>query len=949
MYLTLIVVLLASAAAISLNGLRKRNYFMIGAGVLSAVAVIVFFSLLNFWAEMLWFESVGYPDRFWKVIFSKAGFAVAGGLAGFAAVWLLAGSIGKEKIIIRLAGAGIGAYLGGAIGYANWDTILLFLNQATTELKDPVIGKKIGFYMFSLGFYDAVYGFLLTAGIIAFAASAIAVFVYFGRNGEVGFETHYADNSKKDGYRGVYFCGGFILLVLAMGMFLNRYHLMYSDLGAVTGAGWTDVNVRLPAYWVMFTVLCVLGFVFLIVPSEWWVNKFEDKSGRYVPPGIVHISVLLLTAGTAAVFWVVSLGVVPSMLQWLRVEPNEITFEKPYIKNNIEFTLYGFGLDNVEEREFAAKEELTASMVEQNSEMFNNIRLWDWRALDSVYKQFQEIRLYYEFSDVDIDRYVIDDDYRQVMVSAREMKLSNLPPQSQTFVNKRFKYTHGYGLTLTTVSEFTEEGLPNLLVRDIPPRSKYESLNVDRPQIYYGELTDTHVVVNTKEPEFDYPKGQENEYINYPGKGGVEISSLWRKFLFGWKFDGTRLFLSSYPKKDSRIMFYREIIPRINRIAPFLKYDDDPYVALVDGKIFWIVDAYTTSERYPYSEKFYSGSGFRFKSQGRAMGSSYLSAKFDGINYVRNSVKIVVDAFEGSVKFYVFDSDDPVIQTWSNIFGGLFLDRADMPEEFERHVRYPADMLLIQGLVYAKYHMTDPAVFYNQEDLWVRATENYYGTVQPVEPYYIIWQRPESKRSEFVLMLPFTPKNRQVLISWIAGMCDGENYGRFLAYKFPKEKRVLGTQQMETKIDQDSFLSSQLSLWDQRGSSVIRGNVLVIPVEETILYVEPIYLRAETAAYPELRLVAVMHNDRLSYAESFSEALEGLLGKDSGKKFSIDKSMLTEQSGTDAGDTQVQSAAVQANRAFENYLKYLGEKRYREAADELDKLEEVLKSMLKDQ
>jgi len=520
-------------------------------------------------------------------------------------------------------------------------------------------------------------------------------------------------------------------------------------------------------------------------------------------------------------------------------------------------------------------------------------------------------------------------------VSARELRFSNLPYQSQTFVNRRFKYTHGYGITLTNVSEFTPQGLPNLLIKNIPPVSAYPELDVTVPQIYYGELSSGQVIVNSEEEEFDYPKGEENVYTRYSGAGGVQITDFWRKFLYGWKFDGTRLLLSGYPTKNSRIMFHRQIKDRVRTLAPFLQFDDDPYVVLIDGKLYWMLDAYTTSGYFPYSEPYYSSEVVQQRAANRSL-QNLVSNSMADINYIRNSVKIVIDAYNGSTDFYIYDEEDPIIQVWNKIFPGMFKAKNEMPKAMQEHVRYPGKMLLIQGLVYAKYHMNDPAVFYNQEDLWIRATEKYYSKVQAVEPYYIMWEFPETGQQEFVLILPFTPKKRQVLIGWIAGMCDGDNYGRFIAYKFPKEKRVLGTQQVETKIDQDSFLSGQLTLWDQRGSNVIRGNVLAIPIENTILYVEPIYLQAETAAYPELRLVAVMHGDELSYAETFDKALQGLFEKTIAE-------VITE---TNVGDVFTMEELIKrASNAFENYINFLGEKRYIDASNALQELENTLKEL----
>jgi hypothetical protein len=611
------------------------------------------------------------------------------------------------------------------------------------------------------------------------------------------------------------------------------------------------------------------------------------------------------------------------VLQWLVVKPNEITFEKPYIANNITFTRRAFGLHNIEERPFIPAPEFTLETVKNNRNLLSEVRLWDWRALDAVYRQFQEIRLYYEFVDVDIDRYTIGDRYRQLMVSARELGQHNLAAQSQTFVNQRFKYTHGYGFTAAAVSDFTEEGLPNLLVKDIPPKSLVPELEVTRPEIYYGELTTGAAVVNTLEEEFDYPSGNTNIYTRYQGGGGVQLSNFWRKFILAWKLDGSVLLFSSYPTTESRVMFHRQISKRIEKLAPFLIFDEDPYIVVDEGHMYWIVDGYTTSDYYPYSQP--------FNSRNEGKGSV---RRMNGANYVSNSVKAVINAYDGSVDYYVFDEADPIINTWRKVFPGLLKPESSMPEGLRKHVRYPHDLLLVQGLIYSKYHMSDPAVFYNQEDLWVRATEKHYSDIVPVEPYYVMWELPGSDKAEFVLILPFTPKNKQVLIGWIAGLSDGENYGRFIAYSFPKEARMLGPQQVETKIDQDSFLSGQLTLWDQQGSEVIRGNVLAIPVDDALLYVEPIYLRAETAAYPELRLVAVMHGDKLSYAETFEEALMGLFTKTPLVPIS---------------EASHEELARQAKNAFDGYLQAQGQGEFKKSAEHLQVLSDALNQLLKSQ
>jgi uncharacterized membrane protein (UPF0182 family) len=934
MYLALLAVLLGGAALLAYLGVKKNSRPLTALGFALIPLVIAFFWFLGFWGEKLWFDALGYEERFWILIGASAGFAAAGLAVGGLAVYLLLIPLKGGRPLSRWWAVGLGALVGALWGVSNRSVILLFLNRTAAGVSEPILGHDAGFYLFTLPFLDALYALAVLLALLGLGAS----FLYSSLNvtsGQWEIEPSLLREERpaKAG-NAFYLSAGVLLIALAFGKYLDRYHLLFSEWGVVTGPGWTDVNVRLPMLFAAAAVTFLMGLALLLPPLRARLRSLASRVKTL--PWSSDAGVLAGVGAAVVLSWFLLLSAAPKAFQWLKVEPNEITLESRYIEHNIRFTRQGFNLHEVEEREFPATGTFTREMVERNRSTFKNIRLWDWRALDAVYKQFQEIRLYYEFVDVDIDRYTIGEEYREVMVSAREMNLNNLPADSQTFVNRRFKYTHGYGLTLSSVSEFTANGLPHLLIKDIPPVSEHPDLEVERPQIYYGELTDSHVIVNTEVAEFDYPSGEKNVSIRYPGEGGVPMSGLWRKFLFGWKFDGTSLLLSGYPKQGSRIMFHRDILDRVENIAPFLHFDNDPYVVLADGRIYWIIDAYVTSSNYPYSETFHAGEMSPYRDQyGRVFAQSTL-AYLEGSNYLRNSVKAVVDAFDGSVDFYVFEEDDPLIRAWSKVFPELFKPREDMPENLLSHIRYPSDMLLTQGLVYAKYHMTDPTVFYNQEDLWIRATEKYYNQVQPVEPYYVMWQPPDSDRSEFVLILPFTPKNRQVLIGWIAGMCDPENYGRFLAYKFPKEKRVLGPQQVETKIDQDRFLSGQLTLWDQRGSNVIRGNVLAIPVEKTLIYVEPIYLQAETAAYPELRLVAVMHEDKLSYAESFEEALQGLFGEAEKPEFA---------EGAPAMPETIQELAGRAQEAFDAYLQSLGQGNFQAASDALDRLSKTLERL----
>jgi len=929
MYNLIFLIMLLLSLGLLSWGVSQQSFLKSFGGLILFLVSISFFSLLSFWADLLWFDALGYNRRFWTVILAKFGLGFGGAvLAGFS-VWVLTRGIPKHPPIVKYWPIVLMSVIGAVWGYGNWETILKFRYGVSAGIADPILGRDVGFYLFSLPFFDALYALGWWIGFLPVAAAGLYLFVIQaeGRTEGLEFELPTLPPEEKrqairQAARSLYFSLGMFALILAGGIFLDRYHVLYSQLGAVSGAGWTDVNIRLPSYIITSGLTAIIGIGLLSVSIS---PKLHDR--------VIHerfgshrdlVRLVGIPVGTVVAVWFVLLGLTPGFSQWLWVSPNEITVERPYIEHNIGFTRQGYGLDDIEEQKYPVSEELTQETLSQNQHLLSEVRLWDPRALLATYEQFQEIRLYYEFKDVDIDRYTIDGKYRQVMVSPREMETANLPAQSRTFVNQHFKYTHGYGLTMAPVSDFTPEGLPNLLVKDLPPKSESPELQVEQPGIYYGEQTTDFVVANSDEKEFDYPKGEENAYIHYDGNGGVLLSNLWRKFVLGWKFGGTRFFVSGYPNENSRVMFHRDVKSRLQKLAPFLTFDSDPYVVLQEGRIYWIVDAYTTSDRYPYSEKLVGQSA---------------ASQLNGVNYIRNSVKAVIDAYHGTVTFYVYDPEDPIIQVWSRIFPEMFESRDEMPSGLQEHVRYPEGLLTTQGLVYSKYHMTDPAVFYNQEDLWVRATEKYYSNVQPVEPYYIMWEPPQSEEPEFVIMQPFTPKNRQVLIGWIAGMCDGDNYGRLLAYRFPKEKRILGTQQVETKIDQDSFLSGQLTLWDQRGSNVIRGNLLAIPLNGTMLYIEPIYLQAEAAAYPELRLVAVMHNDKLSYAETFDEALQGLFEDRTTPDFEPDDELPSKAVSLPS------ELASQANQAFENYLQFMSEQKFEDAARELQKLKETLKQL----
>jgi uncharacterized membrane protein (UPF0182 family) len=942
MYIALLIILLGLSLFLFITGAKKEKKIRKYSGAVLAVLTVAFFFFMDFWGEALWFENLGYGNRFWTIVNSNALLAAAGALIGFIIIYLLTIGIPKKHKFIKPFTRLLGVILGGFWGFTNWEIILKWWYGVSTGVKDPILGKDVGFYLFSLPFYDALFDLLFMLSVISLVASFITTYLRFAENKLVLYIPEAGEVTSQKYYFPFYFNSAMMILIIAAERFFSRYHLMYSSTGVAYGMSWTDVNILLPATYAVIIILILLAVCLLIPGLRARQQRFISKKMN-IAPDRSHILVVAGSGITIAVIWILAFGILPYAFNWLVVKPNEITYERPYILNNIEFTRLGFGLNKMEEKEYPMDGTLNQETINASPDLFSNIRLWDWKALDAVYRQFQSMRLYYEFSDVDVDRYNIDGKDRQVMVSAREINIDNLPQQSQTFVNKRFQYTHGYGLTMAGVSEFNAEGLPHLLIKDIPPVSESGAIEVKQPQIYFGEMTKTPVIVNSKVKEFDYPSGEDNAYTNYTGKGGVELSSFWRKFLYGWKFDGTNFLFSDYPTNKSRFMFHRQILERVQLLAPFLDFDKDPYLVLANGKLCWMIDAYTTSNYFPYSQPFSTTEHIQYREGNTTQTlTNQISEHLEGINYIRNSVKAVVDAYDGSVNFYIMDPNDPIIKVWSAIFPDLFKSKAEMPKEIKAHIRYPKDMLLAQGIVYQKYHMTDPTVFYNQEDLWVRATDKYYNKVQPVEPYYIMWQQPGTKKQQFVLMLPFTPKNRQVLIGWIAGLCDADNYGHFVAYQFSKDKTILGPQQVESKIDQDSFLSGQLSLWDQRGSKVIRGNVLAIPVNNTLFYVEPIYLQAETAAYPELRMVVVMHGDNMSYAKTFDEALNGLFSKSPVLK---NNSPTEKEKTVPITVSQLPGQIKAANDAFNSYLKLNAERKFSEAAKELEKLQQALQTL----
>ncbi len=614
----------------------------------------------------------------------------------------------------------------------------------------------------------------------------------------------------------------------------------------------------------------------------------------------------------------------PALVQRYLVAPSELEKEVPYIARNIKFTRQAYGLDRFDERDFPAIQDLTAASIEQNAATMRNLRLWDHDPQLTTFQQLQEIRTYYDFADIYYDRYTIDSELRQVSLSPRELSAQSLPDPN--WVNQHLTYTHGYGLCLGPVNESTSDGLPVLFIKDIPPVSSI-SLKVTRPEIYYGQVANNYCLVGTGAKEFDHPSGEDNVYKAYQGSGGISLGGLWRRLILALRFGDINILISGYIQHTSRIMMYRRVLERVETLAPFLSYDGHPYLVVAnDGSLQWIVDAYTTSDQYPYSEP-----------------------TQDGGNYIRNSVKITISAYDGRVKLYVSDPSDPLIQAYQRIFPDVFQPLSEMPPDLRAHIRYPQDFFAIQASKYAVYHMTDPSVFYSKEDLWRVATRSVNGTSTPMSPYYAVMRLPEvGKSEEFILMVPFTPARKNNMIAWIAARCDGADYGKVLVFTFPKEKLIYGPEQIQSRVNQSPSISQQLTLWDQGGSRVIRGTLLVVPVQNAVLYVEPLYLAAEGgSSIPELKRVIVAYSDQAVMEPSLEDALNAIFsGNRSGTAEAASSGATPTTASASTGvPASIENLIRQANQHYEAAQQDLRQGNWAGYGQEIQKLGEILKQM----
>ncbi len=792
--------------------------------------------------EWRWFETLGYSSIYETIIKAKISIflvsAVIFGAASLANLRLIGERPRYLSWIVLSA-----SVLFGLVAQSGWERVLLALNATTFGASDPLFGMDIGFFVFTLPILWGLWYAIFFAVLINLAVTAGAyLFLQADRLIFGPEERDYAEIARSIPKRALaHLCGllGIATLLFSFRYLLDRYELLYSSTGVVYGAGYADVNARLPFFYIYAGVALLAALLLFAFAA--------GKSPRRFVPVIGVI--VVATAGLGVVY--------PALVQQYSVAPNEIVMESPFIAHNVNYTLQAYGLEEVDERPFSVDYNLTGKDLLANSGTVENVRLWDWRPLLSTYKQLQEIRLYYEFFDVDVDRYEIDGEKRQVMLSARELSQEELPDQARTWQNLHLFYTHGYGICMSPANAVTPEGLPEFYVKNLPPDSVLGEMA--RPEIYYGEGRKDYVIVKTGLPEFDYPLGDENVYSSYNGTGGIELDPMMR-LLLTYRLASLKILLSDDVTGESRIMIHRNILDRARTLAPFLAYDRDPYIVFADGRLYWIVDAYALTDRYPYSEP--SG----------------------GFNYIRNSVKVVIDAYNGTVKYYVIE-DEPMVRAYQSIFPELFDSIDSMPEEIRSHLRYPVDLFSIQAGIYLDYHMTDPQVFYNREDAWEISTEVYEGDRQTVEPYFVIMKTPGGEGSEdgdggeeFMSILPFTPRSKNNMIAWMCAKSDEPDYGDIVVFKFPKDQLIYGPLQIEARIDQDTEISEQLTLWSQKGSSVIRGNLLVIPVEKNLLYVEPLFLRAENSELPELKRVIVAYGSQVVMEETLEGALARIFG-----------------------------------------------------------------------
>ena len=818
------------------------------------LGLILFNTVLGFYTDWLWYDSLTLTTVFFTRIGASLGLFAAGALAFwlvFVSNVLLVRRLNPQGLadtpvteavqavgvritpIVLLVGAFFAFFMGTGASSA-WEELLLYFNQQPFGLTDPIFGRDVSFFLFTLPIWQFLRGWLMTTLVITLIATGLASGIgWRGWSAPAPVRAHLS-------------ClGALILLLIAWQYRLDALELVYSNRGAVFGAGYTDVNAQLPAF-------NILVFVTIIAALLLLVNVFLQQAWRAIVVVLVGWIAISALAG----------NIYPNLVQRFQVNPNEFTREREFISYNIDFTRAAYGLDRIVDENFDAESELTPDELLDQPDTIRNIRLWDYRPLLQTYNQVQALRQQYQFTDIDIDRYEVEGERRQLMLSARELIPEQLEQPAQTWVNRKLVYTHGYGVAASPVAEITPDGLPTFVLQDLPVQG---ILDVTRPQIYFGERTNEYVIVKTETEEFDYPRGEGgNVFTTFEGDTGIRIGGFLPRLAFAVQFADVNLFISQELTSESQLLWRRNILQRTMEVAPFLRFDSDPYIVVGgDGNLYWFLDAYTVSGRFPYSEPSQFGT----------------RTVPPGFNYIRNPVKIIIDAYTGKMDFYLVEPDEPIAAAYARIFPALFTPFEEMPADLNAHIRYPNDLFSIQASIFRTYQMTEPTDFYNREDVWAWPEEIFDNQSRPMEPYYVLMQLPGSDDLDFIQILPFTPANRENMISWLAAQNDPEKYGEMLVYRFGKDSLVFGPKQIEARIDQDPTISSLLSLWNQQGSQVIRGNLLVIPIGESLLYVEPLYLQAATGKIPELKRVILATSERVIMAENLGLALVDLFGQ----------------------------------------------------------------------
>jgi uncharacterized membrane protein (UPF0182 family) len=816
------------------------------------IALLIFLLLISFnwivttYTEWLWFTSLEYQ----KVWLTQWGYRAATTAVAFvvAAIVLLVnlrlafktaketGPISGLRLLtlpgigqlVTASGAFIALVFGAAAG-GHWENILLFFNRQPFGTADPIFNLDLGFYIFQL----PVFRFLQSWLTPLFIITLVGVLALYLVDNWAGLQRGEWRPLSSEARRHIAIMAALAMIFWALGYWLDMYELLYSSRGVAFGASYTDLRATRPALYAQMALMILLAAAALF-------NAFRPA-----------LRPLLIIGGLWLAATILLGAVYPSILQRYTVEPNELSRERPYIEHNINFTRMGYDLSDLNTKAFGSLGELTKQDLDEHKETLKNVRLWDYRPLQLTYGQLQELRPYYTFSSIDIDRYEIDGEIRQVMLAGRELDKDNLTAPS--WINQKLMFTHGYGVVMNPVDEVTPQGQPNFFIKDLPPQSSVD-IEVTRPEIYSGEVLNDVVFVGSDQPEFDYPIGNDNAASSYEGVGGVELSSGLRRLAFAIRLGETNLLLSQDITSDTRVLLHRQIQERVQRITPFLSFDNDPYLVIAGGRLVWMIDGYTLSSNFPYS-----------------------SPTNSDFNYIRNAVKVTIDAYDGTVTYYMSEPDDPLIQSYARAFPGLFHPLDEMPAELQAHIRYPEDLFLVQTQKYLKYHMTNVQVFYNQEDLWEIPQEVFDSNQQAIEPYYVYLALPGEEEPEFLLIQPYTPAGKNNMIAWVAARNDKPNYGELVVYELPKQELVFGPIQVEARIDQDPEISAQISLWNQRGSRVIRGNLIVIPIGDSFLYVEPLYLLADTSELPELKRVIVASGDRITMDKTLEGALAALV------------------------------------------------------------------------